>query len=103
MTIGTFLDISTCFITEEDNDRLQFTELLLDDFNFPRRVIGYAEGYFINCCELSELDDVCDELLECGMSQEFVNVYRFAVVQGIWYIRFDADGDDHYDFPKFAW
>lgn len=95
MSIEKYMDASTCYITQEDDYKIKA-------WNFPRFVIPYDEGYFIHVPK-EYYEDSFTVLEQFGMSPEFINLLKYAVKEGCWFLRLDCDGDNSYDFPKFDW
>ena len=85
-----FLDASTGYITDEDR-----LKLLDDPTAFPTRVIPHEFGWWINVpsIEYLEEDDKLHQIKQCGYSDLFVNLIKFAAKHDCWCINLDCDGE----------
>ena len=94
MAIEKYMDVSTCYITEQDDAKLGYS-------NPPIPVYEYEYGYFVHCSGF--YGDTEQECREFGMSDDFINLMKYAYSQGCGFVKLDADGDDTLTFPKHDW
>ena len=100
MGIENFLDASTGHITYEDN-----LKLLNDHLAFPTRVIPHEFGWWINVPDLAEWNEhiLIQDLDEQGYSQGFLNLLKYAAMNGCWWINLDCDAYEVEGIDVFEW
>jgi hypothetical protein len=87
--IGNFLDISTSHVTQDDMEQLACgTDSVV--------AYVYEQGAFVVPIDTRE-----EEL--ANYSPEFKGIMLLAKKLGVWFVRFDADGEVYEDLPKMDW
>lgn len=89
-----YLDCSTTHITEE-------TMRLLDrgeESGLQLTVAPYKYGAFVTVP-----DDIDDAERVRAMPKDLLEVLTFAHRRGCYVVRFDSDGDDYDELPRFEW
>jgi hypothetical protein len=87
------LDISTCHLTNDDADRLT-----LNDSEKTLGLPAYTLDEYGWLVYIGETGDNWG-----NMSPEFKEIMKQASELGCDYIRFDRDGREYDDLPKFEW
>lgn len=103
--VRSFLDLSTCHFTKEDNEVLKALATSEEAPTCPLYVYDEEQGYIV-------LTPGCDEdwhykgrqqLIDAGLSLAFVELATYARLRGYTGIWFDADAPECEFFPTFDW
>jgi hypothetical protein len=89
------LDISTGHMTKEDNERLQYLESNCKAYS------GYELRDYGWLLYVGEIEENWSE--DDKWSSAFMNIMKTAQKAGCEYVRFDRDGRDYDELPKFDW
>jgi hypothetical protein len=95
-----YLDASTRYITEKDDQRL--TEIVEsgDNSATPLRVIGHDHGYWVH---VATHDGAKEERADLLLSDAFWALMDEAIRRGCNWVNIDSDGDDDLDLPMHEW
>jgi hypothetical protein len=103
--VRSFLDLSTCHFTKEDNEVLKRLATTTDAPTCPLYVYDEDQGYIV-------LTNGTDEdwqykgrqaMIDAGLSLAFVELATYARRRGYTGIWFDADASECDAFPTFDW
>jgi hypothetical protein len=104
MSVHTYLDASTSYITAEDDRRL--TEIAANgETSSPLRVIAHAYGYWIleHAHEQDSDDARRQRRADVAMSEAFWRLMNEARERGCTWVNLDSDGDDDLELPTHEW
>lgn len=99
LTMAKWLDVSTCHITEQDN------QLLGSDCDASQTTAIASRkggGYFVHVFH-DDIEENEQELLQVGYSREFIRLIQIARAEGASWICLHSDGPDTDFLPAFTW
>lgn len=99
-----YLDLSTCHITQKDSEIFTRWARRRDGSRtdgvsvFPYE---YEEGFFVVFSDDGDWDR--GEAAKAGLSWELCDLIERCLMNSIFMIRFDCDGEQHDELPSFDW
>jgi hypothetical protein len=97
-SINNYLDISTCHITEKDNQLL--TQAAKGDSDNPVVTYDYEYGYFVY---VPTNDPIYNALIPYGYSKQFIKILKRACILHCGFVLFDGNGTEYNDLESFSW
>ena len=103
MAILRLLDLSTGHLKQSDAQLLSRNALLIEDA--PTRIISHDYGWFVNIVEesIDELNERMNDFTKLSYSDEFIVIYKHAVMHNCSWINFDQDGELLDNLAQFNW
>lgn len=102
-----YLDVSTCHITQRDNDILdRYAEKTADACDIAQNpVYNYGYGFYVPILYVNKniFSTRMSNMKKDGFSQEFIDIYYYCVNNKIDLLNIDMDGQIHDNLPKFDW